>query len=218
MNRLIQYSKGTHLEIYNNKKAIHYLKDKNRQVVILGSKGFFEGIDVPGDHLNCVIVDKIPNTNPTDPLYKALKVYTNIYYGIYNYPKVCIKIKQGYGRLVRSIYDYGYFIILDGGSNKETLKRLEYDLNGPNIKEKYSKEIVNTISNDFNRWQQENLSEILRELSGVDLIENFNSTTKKMNLHWECIGVNKDKRISIFKNNDSFVKLKFDENFEKSCE
>lgn len=208
MNRLIQYAKGTALEVYDNKKAIQYLKDKNRQVVILGSKGFFEGIDIPGDSLNCVIIDKIPNINPTDPLYKALKAYTNIYYSGYNYPKVCIKVKQGYGRLVRSIYDYGYFIILDGGTNSETLRKLEGDLNGPRINEKWSKEIVNNISLDFNRWDEENFNSIIKEIDINKIKNSFNDISFKMNLYWECIENDAMKEISKFKNNEKIIELK----------
>lgn len=207
MNKLTIYSKGTELEIYNNKKAIQYLKDKNRQVVILGSKGFFEGIDIPGDSLNCVIIDKIPNINPTDPLYKALKTYTNIFYSGYNYPKVCIKLKQGYGRLIRSIYDYGYFIILDGGTNKDTLKKLEIDLSGPAIYEKWSKEIVNTISIDFNRWKEENFYNIIKEVDSKNIKESFNDISQKMNLYWECIETGNKDELE-FKNNEKNLKVK----------
>ena len=214
MNKLIKYSTGTELEIYNNKKAIQYLKDKNRQVVILGSKGFFEGIDIPGDSLNCVIIDKIPNINPTDPLYKALKAYTNIYYSTYNYPKVCIKLKQGYGRLIRSIYDYGYFIILDGGTNKETLKRLEVDMNGPNIYEKLGKEIVGTIPSDFNRWQEENFNEVIKEVDNTNIKDSFNDISQKMNLYWECMEVNGKDNMVMFKNNNKAIKLKIENIFK----
>ena len=214
MNKLAIYSKGTELEVYNNKKAIQYLKDKNRQVVILGSKGFFEGIDIPGDSLNCVIIDKIPNINPTDPLYKALKAYTNIYYSRYNYPKVCIKLKQGYGRLIRSIYDYGYFIILDGGTNKDTLKKLEVDLSGPAICEKWSKEIVNTISIDFNKWIEENFYNIFKEVDSKNIKnikESFNDMSKKVNLYWECIEVNEENEAR-FKNNEKSIVIKVNRN------
>ena len=54
-------TRGSKIEIHMNKKSINALKDKDRTVVILGSKGFFEGIDVPGDGLNCVMLDKLPN-------------------------------------------------------------------------------------------------------------------------------------------------------------
>ncbi|SCK03054.1 Probable ATP-dependent helicase dinG homolog [uncultured Clostridium sp.] len=209
MNKLNIYSKGTELEIYNNKKAIQYLKDKNRQVVILGSKGFFEGIDIPGDSLSCVVIDKIPNINPTDPVYKALKAYTNIFYSGYNYPKVCIKLKQGYGRLIRSIYDYGYFIILDGGNNRDTLKKLEIDLNGPIIYEKWSKEIVDRISIDFDRWKKENFYNIIKEVDSKNIKESFNDISQKMNLYWECLKSDSKDELK-FKNNEKNFKIKID--------
>ena len=210
MDKLTQYTKGTEIEVYNNKKAIQYLKDKNRQVIILGSKGFFEGIDIPGDSLNCVIIDKIPNTNPTDPLYKALRAYKNVYYNRYNYSKVCIKLKQAYGRLIRSIYDYGYFIILDGGINKEILKRLEKDLYGPVICDKYSREIVNTVSMDFNAWQKENFYEILNEIDDDSIQKSFNDISQKMSLYWECIEVNEKENVVKFKNKDKLIKIKLE--------
>ena len=84
------------------------------------------------------------------------------------------QIKQGYGRLVRSIYDYGYFIILDGGTNSDTLKKLEIDLSGPAIYEKWSKEIVNTISTDFNRWKEDNFYNIIKEVDSKNIKESFN--------------------------------------------
>ena len=65
--------KDTDFEVYTSKKAIHLLNDINKKVIILGTKGFFGGIDIPGDALSCVIVDKIPNINPKDPLFKAFK-------------------------------------------------------------------------------------------------------------------------------------------------
>lgn len=146
--------KGTKLEVHTSKKAIPYLNDMNREIILLGTKGFYEGIDVPGDALNCVIIDKIPNTNPTDPLYKALKTYRGAYYKEYNYPKICINMKQGYGRLIRSTFDYGYFIVLDGGTNENTINLLERDLGGPKIQVKWSKEILNSLENDYNKWSK----------------------------------------------------------------
>lgn len=52
-----------------NKKGIKCLKNAEDKSIVLGSKGFFEGVDVPGDGLVFVTLDKLPNLNPTDPLY-----------------------------------------------------------------------------------------------------------------------------------------------------
>lgn len=121
---------------------------------------------------------------------------------------MCIKVKQGYGRLVRSIYDYGYFIILDGGTNSETLRKLEGDLNGPRINEKWSKEIVNNISIDFNRWDEENFNSIIKEIDISKIKDSFNDISFKMNLYWECIENDAMKEISKFKNNEKIIELK----------
>ncbi|MGG7060471.1 helicase C-terminal domain-containing protein, partial [Clostridium tertium] len=63
---------NNNIEIYMNKKGIRNLKDMNRNCVVLGSKGCFEGVDIPGDGLTCVTLDKIPNLNPKDPLYSTI--------------------------------------------------------------------------------------------------------------------------------------------------
>lgn len=182
---LIKITKGTSIEVHTNKKSIRLLKEKDKQIIILGSKGFFEGIDLPGDYLNCVVIDKIPNVNPTNPLFKALKAYKGIQYSTYNYPRICIKMKQGYGRLVRSIYDYGYFIILDGGENDTTLRLLEKDLNGPTIEKKSTIEILSTMDNNYMYWQKDNLRKILNECSSLTQRQNINSEFIKRNVFWE---------------------------------
>ncbi|OJT80942.1 hypothetical protein BM533_22850, partial [Clostridioides difficile] len=85
--------------------------------VVLGSKGCFEGVDIPGDGLVCVTLDKLPNLNPKDPLYfTIMKKYGIDYYTI-NYPQMTIKVKQAMGRILRSKYDYGCFVIFDVGTN-----------------------------------------------------------------------------------------------------
>ena len=115
-------------EIYMNKKGIKHLKDINKKTVVLGSKGCFEGVDVPGDGLICVTLDKIPNLNPRDPLYSTIIKKYNIPYYKVNYPQMTIKVKQAMGRLLRSKYDYGCFIIFNIGNNYNTINKLEQDL------------------------------------------------------------------------------------------
>lgn len=116
------------IEIYMNKKGIKHLKDINKKTIVLGSKGCFEGVDVPGDGLICVTLDKVPNLNPKDPLYSTIMKKYNIPYYKINYPQMAIKVKQAMGRLLRSKYDYGCFVIFNTGNNFNSLKRLERDL------------------------------------------------------------------------------------------
>ncbi|MGL5348378.1 MAG: helicase C-terminal domain-containing protein [Peptostreptococcaceae bacterium] len=120
-------------EIYMNKKGIKHLKDVNKRAIVLGSKGCFEGVDIPGDGLICVTLDKIPNLNPRDPLYSTIMTKYNIPYYKLNYPQMAIKVKQAMGRLLRSKYDYGCFVIFNPGTNFTSIRKLESDLHGCNI-------------------------------------------------------------------------------------
>ena len=182
---------GSKTEIYTSKKAIRYLSDKKRKVIILGSKSFFEGIDVPGDGLTAVILDKLPNKNLEDPLLKAITTYQNKNYKDVNYPQLCIKVKQIYGRLIRSTMDYGYFCILDSGNNNNTLKQLEYDLKGPMIINISSSKLLLNVENDYRRWQLDNLKKILNN-KNISSIDDFNNEAIKNKSFWELKEVNKN--------------------------
>ncbi|WP_185966705.1 ATP-dependent DNA helicase [Clostridium sp. HBUAS56017] len=198
---LAELARNTKFEIYSHKKSLKYLKDDSRQVIILGSKGFFEGIDIPGDALTCVMVDKIPNKSLEDPLLKAVTTYKKESYIDVNYPQVCIKLKQIYGRLVRSEMDYGYFCILDGGQNTNVLNKLEKDLCGPRFVFEDSKNILNKINDDSRRWKIENLKAMMSDIKNDDgFAENFNCESKKMNSFWIYRGKYNGK--ILFKNID----------------
>lgn len=197
-NELTELVKKTKLEVYTNKKAINYLNDINREVIILGTKGFFEGIDIPGDGLCCVILDKLPNYNVEYPILKAITTYYDKQYYQVNYPQLCIKIKQSYGRLIRSSMDYGYFIILDGGNNNLTLTKLENDIGGPRILKVNRDVILKCMGDDFVRWQNQNLKNILK--SSINF-NDFNNITKKHKSFWKYKGKSSDNKLLFnFKN------------------
>lgn len=185
---LLELTRGTRMEVHRDKKSIKYLSDKNRQVIILGSKGFFEGIDVPGDGLNCVMIDKIPNKSLEDPLLKAITSYENKNYNDVNYPQVCIKLKQAYGRLIRSTMDYGYFCILDGGQNLNTINKLENDLLGPKFINETRTEVLEDINKDYLNWKKGNLNKILKvvDRNSKDYIDSFNREAVKKKSFWSC--------------------------------
>lgn len=199
--KLLELTKNTSIEVHTHKKSIKYFNDRNRKVIILGSKGFFEGIDVPGDALTCVILDKIPNKNLEEPLLKAITTYKGRTYNDVNYPQVCIKLKQVYGRLVRSIMDYGYFCILDGGENNNILSRLDRDLRGPNFIFTDTDNLLNGMQRDYYRWQIDNLKKIVKSTKGSS-IKDFNTESEKMKSFWiKNLGENGEKIYSngIFK-------------------
>ena len=106
------------------------LKNAEDKSIVLGSKGFFEGVDVPGDGLVFVTLDKLPNLNPTDPLYFSIMTKFNKNYFDVNYPQMIIKVKQALGRLLRSKYDYGVFVLFNMGNSTYINKKLENNLHG----------------------------------------------------------------------------------------
>ena len=184
-------TRGTKIEVHTNKKAVGALNDKNRQVIILGSKGFFEGIDVPGDALSCVMLDKIPNYSPEYPILRAITTYQKKGYQDVNYPQVCIKTKQIYGRLIRSTFDYGYFIILDPGQNSYTIRNLERDLGGPNIEFTSINKVLSEMDFDYNNWRRANINIIINSLrkNNKDIQKEFNNEAKKHKMFWELLKV-----------------------------
>ncbi|MGL4774361.1 MAG: helicase C-terminal domain-containing protein [Clostridium sp.] len=182
--KLLELARGSNIEIHRDKKSISLLRDENKNVIILGSKGFFEGIDVPGDGLSCVIIDKIPNKTPEDPILKAITNYENKKYYEVNYPQLCIKMKQIYGRLIRSKLDYGYFIILDPGENDFTLNNIQRDLGGPPIIRANRDGILRMIDGDFQRWKKSNFDYVLNESRNT--MQDFNEVNKKYKLFWKA--------------------------------
>jgi ATP-dependent DNA helicase DinG len=85
--------------------------------VLVGSQSFWEGIDVPGDALQCVIIDKLPFPPPNDPLVEArvrqLKSHGRDAFNDYFVAEAAISLKQGAGRLIRTETDQGLLVICD---------------------------------------------------------------------------------------------------------
>ena len=94
-------------------KAMHATKNG----IILGTNSFWEGIDLPGELLEILIVAKLPFGVPTEPTTKAFsdlleKQNKNPFLN-YNVPESVIKFRQGFGRLIRTTKDSGVFIVMD---------------------------------------------------------------------------------------------------------
>lgn len=86
--------------------------EENENSVLLGTKSFFTGIDIPGQSLRCLIIDKLPFPQPTDPVQQKLMERDNAFYK-YSIPLMIITLKQAIGRGVRSIDDKCVIVILD---------------------------------------------------------------------------------------------------------
>jgi ATP-dependent DNA helicase DinG len=85
--------------------------------VLLASASFWQGVDVPGEQLSCVIVDRLPFSVPTDPVVaarvEALAEQGRNPFVEYQVPQAVLALKQGFGRLIRSRSDRGVLAILD---------------------------------------------------------------------------------------------------------
>jgi ATP-dependent DNA helicase DinG len=92
--------------------------------ILFGTNSFWEGVDLPGDLLEILILVKLPFDVPSEPLVKSYSEYINRQGGNsfmeYNLPEAAIRFRQGFGRLIRTSYDAGRFICLD---NRIVLKR-----------------------------------------------------------------------------------------------
>lgn len=88
-----------------------------RSAVLFATASFWQGVDVQGEQLSCVIIDKLPFAVPTDPLVQARSKYIDENGGRsfmdYSVPQAIITLKQGIGRLIRSRSDRGVIAILD---------------------------------------------------------------------------------------------------------
>jgi len=85
--------------------------------VLFGTSSFWQGVDVQGEQLSCVIVDKLPFAVPSDPIMKArtdaiTAAGGNAFQDL-QVPQAVLALKQGFGRLIRSLSDRGVLMLLD---------------------------------------------------------------------------------------------------------
>jgi len=81
--------------------------------VLLGTESFWTGIDVPGESLSCVIIDRLPFPSPTDPVLDAIRAKDKRWFFRYALPRAVIAFRQGFGRLLRRADDRGVVVVLD---------------------------------------------------------------------------------------------------------
>lgn len=83
------------------------------RAVLLGTQSFWEGVDLPGDVLRCVVIARLPFSVPDDPLVQGrAERYEDPFFD-FQLPQAALRLRQGFGRLIRTKSDYGAVVLLD---------------------------------------------------------------------------------------------------------
>ncbi len=143
---------------------------RSNNSILFGADSFWEGVDLPGDSLQLLIVTRLPFENPERPMVKARQMYLEKK-GINPFmqetiPKAALKLRQGLGRLIRSTEDKGTMIILD--------RRI--------VTTKYGKKIARALPKEL-PLQEASIEEIKKATvqfleNNKDLNENSTDSTK----------------------------------------
>jgi len=133
----------------------------NPSAIVFGANTFWEGIDLPGSFLTAVIMIKLPFWPPHHPLVEARleAVKSEGKDGFYDYslPQAVLRFRQGYGRLIRTINDWGVVVVLDNRLLKKRYGKVFLkSLPQQNYQAGSTTEIVDKIRNWFKSWNSVN--------------------------------------------------------------
>jgi DNA polymerase-3 subunit epsilon/ATP-dependent DNA helicase DinG len=83
------------------------------RAVLLGTRAFWEGVDVPGEALSVLVIAKLPFDVPSDPIVAArAETFDDPFYQ-YSLPEAILRFRQGFGRLIRTQFDRGVIVVFD---------------------------------------------------------------------------------------------------------
>jgi DNA polymerase-3 subunit epsilon/ATP-dependent DNA helicase DinG len=83
------------------------------RAVLLGTRAFWEGVDIPGEALSVLVIAKLPFAVPSDPIVAARSETFDDPFSQYSLPEAILRFRQGFGRLIRTQYDRGVVAVLD---------------------------------------------------------------------------------------------------------
>ena len=83
------------------------------KAVLLGTRSFWEGVDVPGEPLSCLVLAKLPFAVPSDPVFVARSEEMDDPFYQYTVPDAILRFRQGFGRLIRTQTDRGVAVVMD---------------------------------------------------------------------------------------------------------
>ncbi len=97
----------------SRQQLLAQFKQPDSRAVLLGTRSFWEGVDVPGPALQAVLIAKLPFDVPSDPIFAARsETFDNAFFE-YSVPEAVLRFRQGFGRLIRRQDDEGVVVILD---------------------------------------------------------------------------------------------------------
>ena len=85
----------------------------SERAILLGTRSFWEGVDIPGEALSVLVISKLPFAVPSDPLIAARSETFEDPFNEYHLPEAILRFRQGFGRLIRTQSDRGAVVILD---------------------------------------------------------------------------------------------------------
>ena len=96
----------------SRRQVLETFKTQER-TALFGTRSFWEGIDVAGEALSCLVIARLPFSVPSDPVFSARSETFDDSFAQYAVPEAVLRFRQGFGRLIRTKNDRGIVVVLD---------------------------------------------------------------------------------------------------------